>query len=270
MNLLKKFWKSGNLLFAKHTLLVTLVLFFSVILPGSLLSRLTGSITVYSDAAVGISAGTPISRDFKIPDEEADVPQKSTLWRGPRLVMIDAGHGGTDPGAQVGNIREKDINLDIALRLNRLLKQKDILTAMTRTGDVSADKHDRISAANRKKAALYLSIHCDWYSESKYNGASVLYYPSADLSSGNLTELEYAGIIRKAVAKSVEIKDRGLIDRENLTVLRYAKMPSIILETGFLSNENDRELLSRESYRQRLAESLAEGMEKALSRIDAR
>lgn len=224
-----------------------------------------------------------ISRDFKIPDNyesenynsqtnNENIEKNSKLlnkspWIGPKLVVIDPGHGGTDPGASSGDLLEKDLNLDISNRVNNILQRDGIVTYITRTDDSTIDLKERIYKANIKKAALFISIHSNWFYDSSFSGTMTLYNPSQNLSSGYLSEIEYAKIVQDELIKVLGTKDRGIIDRPNLAVLRHAQMPSLIVELGFLSNKNDEELLMSESFKQKAAEAIAKGIEKSIDKI---
>ena len=194
-------------------------------------------------------------------------PTKKVPWKGPKLVVIDPGHGGSDPGANVKGLLEKDIGLDISSRVDSILKSSGIPTYMTRTDDSTVDVMDRINAANEKNAALFVSIHSNWFNDSSLNGTMTLYCASDSLCAGNLTEIEYAQIIQGELMKVLETKDRGIINRPNLAVLRHANMPSVIVELGFLSNKGDAGLLASDNFRQKAAEAIAEGISKALIKI---
>ena len=226
-------------------------------------------------------------RDFKIPDTytsedtpydtskgnpNIDIrgstdPTKRTPWKGPKLVVIDPGHGGNDPGTNAGGLLEKDIGLDISSRVDSILKRSGIPTYMTRTDDSTVDLMDRINSANEKNAALFVSIHSNWFKDSSLNGTMTLYCASDSLGAGNLTEIEYAQIMQGELMRVLDTKDRGIINRPNLAVLRHANMPSVIVELGFLSNKGDAQLLASDSFRQKAAEAIASGISKALIKI---
>lgn len=227
-------------------------------------------------------------RDFKIPDDTEDEntlydtsssfsdlklldssgTEKTVSLKRSHLVAIDPGHGGNDPGAVVGGLVEKSINLDIAIRLNQLLKQSGIRTYMIRADDTFSEPKERIYTANSKKASLFVSIHSNWFKDPSFNGTMTLYYPSKQLLKGKLVELDYALIVQDELSKSLSTKNRGVIDRPNLSVLKHANMPSILVELGFMSNRSDAELLSSDDFRQKAAAALARGIIKSLARID--
>lgn len=218
--------------------------------------------------------GATEPRDFRIPDVEdasgllSDNFKKDTLWEGPRLVVIDPGHGGAETGAVANGLVEKEVVLDISKRVDSILKTSKILTYMIRKDDSTIHYKERISTANSKKAALYVSIHCDWYKDPAYNGPSTLYYPSSGLAAGNLTVTDFARIIQDELIKTLKTKNKGIIQRTDLAVLNAANMPSILVEVGFLSNKSEAKRLASESFRQKAAEAIASGIIKALQAID--
>jgi N-acetylmuramoyl-L-alanine amidase len=183
------------------------------------------------------------------------------------LVAIDPGHGGNDPGTQASGIVEKDANLDICRRLNTILQKSGIKTYMTRDSDTFVYTRNRIEMANVKKASLYLSIHCNWLKEPDVDGIQTFYYPSTKLRVGNLVEKDYAQKIHSNLLNELKATDRGLRADPNLTVLKHAQMPSVLIELGFLSNESDAAKLKSASFRQKAAEALAEGIKNSLKAI---
>jgi len=185
-----------------------------------------------------------------------------------RMVVIDAGHGGMDPGTSGFGVYEKDIALDVSKRLNALLKSMGIETYMIREDDTFSDFPDRIKLANEKKAALYLSIHCDSFDDPSVKGTATFYHPTRKTTLGGLTELQYATNIQEELVKKIGTVNRGLKDGSELGVIRAAEMPSALVELGFLSSPNDAALLKDESFRQKIAEGLAEGIKKSLEAID--
>lgn len=187
---------------------------------------------------------------------------------GKYLVFIDPGHGGNDPGTSGNGLVEKDISLDVSLRLEKLLKESGVQTSMTRTGDTYMDHKDRILLANSKGATLFVSVHCDWFENSSYGGTQTLYYPSRSLKAGNMDEIQYAELIQSELIKVMETNNRGIADRPNLAVLRHAQMPSVLVELGFLSNKNDAARLGNPDFRQKVAQGFTNGILKALKKVE--
>lgn len=184
------------------------------------------------------------------------------------LVVIDAGHGGYDPGAKYKEqLKEKDLNLDIAKRLNTLLKNAGVETVMTRDSDVFVELHERANIANELKADLFVSIHNNWIDSPSYGGTMTLYYPDDDNGNPDATRKEYAQIVQNELLKSLGTTDRKIIPRPNLVVLNSTEMPAVLAEIAFLSNSSDRQKLLTDSFKQSAAQGLFNGVEKVLGKI---
>lgn len=212
---------------------------------------------IHQGAAISNATLPPVNTDVK-----GAVSEEETL-----LVVIDAGHGGIDPGSIDNGLKEKDIVLDIALKLYDLLDKNSISTYMIREGDDFVNHEERIEIANDKNAALFISIHCDWFEDKSVNGTQTLYMPSRALKKGKLIEIDYARTIQEELMDSLETNDRGINDRSDLAVLSGAKMPSVIVELGFLSSEKDVAFLKSSDFREKTAEALAKGIQKSLLKI---
>jgi len=135
-------------------------------------------------------------------------------------VVIDAGHGGKDPGAIYGGISEKDLNLDIAKRLYTLLENQGIQLYMTRTNDTYIDLYDRSGLANKVNADLLISVHNN-AGPSGTTGSMSLYYPGMSKSNGNLSPAEFAGAISESPAKKVLIP----LNRCNIEIVGVKSEP---------------------------------------------
>jgi len=212
-------------------------------------------------------------------------------------VVIDAGHGGNDPGAIGKNgLREKDINLDIAKRLNSLLRQEGVQTILIRSRDNFVPLSSRVSMANRSGADLFVSIHSNAARSRSLCGFEVYYVaPSVSDSkraaltarsvSLNLKDVVFASnstdlktivwdmIYTNSRAESIELShslckvmdaniDANIIGVKNarFQVLKGIRMPGILVEVGFVSNLNEEKLLRTGAYRQKLAEGILEGL----------
>ncbi|HHY90566.1 MAG TPA: AMIN domain-containing protein, partial [Clostridiales bacterium] len=140
-----------------------------------------------------------------------------------RLVVIDAGHGGKDPGAISPNLKlnEKDLTLDTAQRVERLLKEAGFDTYMTRDSDVYVGLSDRANAANVRNAAVFVSIHYNAHSNSEIKGIQVLYNGN-DPTRDNKT---FAQIMMEEMCIGLGAPDKGVVNRPNLVVIRDTKMP---------------------------------------------
>ncbi|MCX7711599.1 MAG: N-acetylmuramoyl-L-alanine amidase [Clostridia bacterium] len=278
-----------SILFVLTLFLINTISYFSgsnvIYASRSILMNSFMAKSTYVSKAVPVEE-SPRSRDYKIPEDESentsyrsdrttpyiDLNTSSDTeiipWKGPKLVVIDPGHGGYDPGAVDKGLVEKEINLDVSLRVYSILKKSGVLVLLTRKDDSFSEPRERIDFANKKEAALFVSIHSNWMRDTSLHGTMTLYYPSQRLRAGYLNEIDYATGIQQELMNGIGTSDRGIIDRPNLTVLKHAKMPSVLIELGFMSNPSDAVQLSSDDFRQKSAEGIAKGIIKALNKID--
>lgn len=180
-----------------------------------------------------------------------------------RTVVIDAGHGGNDPGAIYGSVYEKVITLDIATRLASVLSSTyDYNVKLTRSNDTYLSISERVSLSKSYKADTFVSLHANSSVYSSANGHEVLVpttesyttnpYVSASRTLGSTINKEIA-------ARIPTIQNRG-VKYQNVYVVGKNSTPSTIIEYGFISNSNDRAHLTSTTYRQRMAEATASGI----------
>ena len=184
-----------------------------------------------------------------------------------KVIVIDAGHGGKDPGTIgfSGNY-EKDINLDISKKLKEKLKSNGYKVILTRDNDEYVDNLLRAKLANKKRARVFISIHGNaMENNSSTNGVQVLFYPNRESTIGDLNNNELAQIMMNSLINGTGANDKGIIEREDLIVLNQTKMPAIIVECGFLSNENEEKLLLTDDYQNMIVDSIIEGLEEYFS-----
>lgn len=170
-----------------------------------------------------------------------------------KIIVVDPGHGGSDPGAVYSNVNEKDLNLDIALRLKQLLEESGARVLMTRESDIYVNLYTRADIANQVGADLFVSIHNNASTNASTSGTMTLYYPSPE-------KKVLAKILQKAVVETLGLPDLGISERPNLVVTRETKMPSALVEVAFMSNQKDLALLQTEEFRQRAAEGIYKGI----------
>ena len=227
---------------AKITLISTLVIIFAVLATGFYL-------LIIKDNAVDASANKYL--DY--------------------TVVIDAGHGGIDGGTQAKDgTLEKDINLNIALKLKDILESFGVKTVMTRETDVSihnsgvtgirnqkiSDINNRLNIIETTENALFVSIHQNYFSQSKYSGAQVFY------SKNNPESQSLALSIRNSLIENLqkdntrEIKQSG----KEIYLLNNTTVPAVMVECGFLSNEAEANLLKTEEYQNQVAFFTAYGI----------
>lgn len=182
-------------------------------------------------------------------------------------IVIDAGHGGSEPGAVYNKIMEKDLNLDIALRLNELLKGKGIKTYMIREDDSYVDLYERANIANSLEARLFLSIHNNAIGDPNFDGTMTLYNIN-NSSRKSFNSRDFAKNIQDSLIGILDSKDRGIRERTDLVVLKYTKMPAALAEVAFLTNQGDRNKLLTPEFRQKAAQALCDAVVKSLSEME--
>ncbi len=179
-----------------------------------------------------------------------------------KLIVIDAGHGGRDPGASsVTKRTEKELNLSISLKLQRKLEDLGYSIIMTRDTDEYIDLYERARIANDSNADLFVSIHGNASTSSVHKGIQVLYCPAFDSEIKESDQHPFAKSIMEALLAGTGAIDKGIIQRPNLVVLRETKMPAVIVETGFISNPEEEKILYTEKYQDKIVESIVKGIE---------
>ena len=181
-----------------------------------------------------------------------------------RVIVIDPGHGGTDGGCAFDGVLEKDINKEIASTVVKKLRRKGYRVVLARQGDDYVEKAERVEAANKQNALLYVSIHQNSYKGGSVSGIETWYY--ADDESGESRRL--AQLIQQETVRETGAKGRELVADTELCVLNKSNMPSCLIETGFLSNSKERAKLCTEEYREQIAEGIVKGIELYLNEVE--
>jgi len=212
---------------------------------------------------------------FEIENVSEDVMKYMPVTN--KTIILDAGHGGIDPGALTKdkNTAEKDVNLIITLKIKELLEASGALVILTREEDVSlyeesGDKTIRQkyneNLKNRKKiiqesnADMFVSIHLNAFEQSKYYGAQT-FYPKGKEDSAGLSKY-IQGELKRVVDKT---NNREVKARDDIYLLKENEIPSVLIECGFLSNEKEAKLLVDEKYQEKLAWSIYVGIQKYFS-----
>ena len=154
----------------------------------------------------------------------------------PYSIMIDAGHGGSDPGAVYKGRREKDDNLILAMAVGKILSENGIKVLYTRTTDDYISPFERARLANEAKVDYFISFHRNSSPEvNQYNGVEVLVYDKSGV------KYEMAQNIVGALGE-LGFREIGVQARPGLVVLRKTKMPALLIETGFINSDEDNQL----------------------------
>lgn len=186
-------------------------------------------------------------------------------------VVIDAGHGGFDSGkVGIGDILEKDINLEIAKKVQENLEKTGIKTMMTRNRDQGLydegeenkkqqDMKRRCSFINESGADLAVSIHQNSYTQESVCGPQVFYYATSQKGK------ELAQMLQESFNQKLQIaRPREIKANETYYILKKTEIPTVIAECGFLSNAEEAEKLSQDVYQESVADAISEGIRRYL------
>jgi len=191
-------------------------------------------------------------------------------------VVVDAGHGGHDSGAARNGLREKDLTLDTALRLEKKLRARGFPVVLTRRDDRFLDLSERGDIANRIPRALFVSIHFNDNFSTAGEGVETFYAsekvaaapegwsfaglfrrkpetPPADIGRG------FAEAVQASVVGALKVTDRGA-KPARYVVIRQTQCPAVLVEGGFINNPAQARLISRPAYREKLAAAIADGI----------
>lgn len=188
-----------------------------------------------------------------------------------RTVIVDAGHGGEDGGAVgIDNTVEKDINLDIALKLEKILKFYGFNVIMTRTEDVMtcddgldsmrkkkvSDIHNRFEIMEKNPDAVFVSVHQNKFTDSSQHGTQVFY------SGNNEESKKLAESVQNSVVCTLQPDNKRVVKKSGsgIYLLYHAKNPAILVECGFISNPNEVKKLNNKEYRMKTAMLIADGL----------
>ena len=186
------------------------------------------------------------------------LPRNATGALADKVIVVDAGHGGSSTGATAGGYQEKNITLQISLRLREILEAAGAKVVMTRDKDVDVNLYDRPYLANDINADLFVSIHNDSFT-SESRGTST-YYHMGDPSSRALANCVQQAIVAVSGVPSKGALSDGILYNSGLAVLRASKMPAILVEVAYISNTQDRRHLIDGDFQQRVAQAISDGL----------
>ena len=190
--------------------------------------------------------------------------EKSNMELLGKVIYLDAGHGGPDPGTIYKNIYEKDINLSIVKKLQAVLEEDGAVVYLTRYGDYDlsknytgsrkkSDLNNRARIINESGADLYISIHLNSISSSTWSGAQVFY---DDVNDKNH---DLAILMQKQLKQDLKT-NREVKEISTMLMNRKITVPGLLIEVGFLSNPNDRYKLQKSEYQYKIVESIKKGI----------
>jgi N-acetylmuramoyl-L-alanine amidase len=192
------------------------------------------------------------------------------------VVVLDPGHGGDDSGAMCGGVMEKDLTLDVARRVDRLLDSQGIATLMTRLGDSYVSLADRAAFGNRANDSIFISIHFNednkpvasgvetYYAAHQIGSSSILvswlpFLSRPPSSSPKPESQSLASFIQEALVVRTRSIDRGT-QAKQFFVIANVTSPAVLIEGGFITNKDELSKLATEDYRDQLAAAVADGI----------
>lgn len=266
MEFLKKLHSYYLKLSAKKKLLVFLIVFILGFTCGSAFNADRGTIKVDKEAGADNNyKNNTVEKNNRIQEKDKGKLIKQEPQEQEVIIVIDPGHGGDDLGTYHGNTLEKDLNLDISLKMGAILEEAGINVVYTRIEDKEVELDERAFKANDLDATLFISVHNNSMPDNpNYRGTETLYCPSQTSMLGKMDGEKLASIIQKNLVSVLKTIDNGIISRPNLVVLRKTTMPAVIAEIAYLSNSSDREMLKQDGFRQKAAKALADSVFEAL------
>ncbi|WP_019240643.1 MULTISPECIES: N-acetylmuramoyl-L-alanine amidase [Bacillus] len=175
------------------------------------------------------------------------------------VIVIDPGHGNQDPGAIGFGLKEKDVVLDVSLRVKKLIAQTPFTVKLTRETDVFLELSERVAFAQKVNGTTFVSVHANSFNGSA-SGSETYYYGASKATNPNVSDSKLlATKIQDRLVVAMETQDRGE-KHGNFHVLRENTMPAVLVELGFIDNKSDNAKLASNSYRTRAANAIYLGI----------
>lgn len=186
-----------------------------------------------------------------------------------KIIVIDPGHGGIDPGTSGGGTTEASINLAVVRYVKELLEErKDWKVYYTRLDNTLPDLSTRVEFANALHADLLISVHCNYNPVSAMNGVEVL-YSSVQGTEDTFNSRYLATLCSEFVAAETGLRERNLVERsKNLHIIKYCKMPMALIEFGFMSNPKDLSIILTEEGQRGCARAIYRAIEASYEALE--
>ncbi len=188
---------------------------------------------------------------------------QSVMLNMEKIVVLDPGHGGSEPGTKGLTLIERDINLALGLKVGEILKQKGIRIEYTRCDDSFIDRESRACLANDLNAALFVSMHHNGYENPDVSGTECYYYApmeNPDLFVQKDQRLRLATLIQNELISQLQRKNRGVKNNQAFTVLLKTKVPSALAEVAYLTNPAEEQLVQQNDFKDLAAQAIANGI----------
>ncbi|MCR5665874.1 MAG: N-acetylmuramoyl-L-alanine amidase [Eubacterium sp.] len=221
----------------------------------------------YAELTVSLNSVYEVETDVKEGHEEyiyIDFVKPSEIYD--KIVVVDAGHGGSDSGAERSGVNEKDINLGIVKQLKKLADdQDDIKFYYTRTTDENLGLDERVDLANGVEADYFISVHNNAYSYASaesVNGTEVLYNDQYDEDGVN-TSKKLAQLCLDELTSKLGSQNQGLEEGSNIYIVKNSDCPVALVEVGYMSNDSELNHLQDESYQKKAASAIFNAIQEA-------
>lgn len=200
-----------------------------------------------------------LSADKKTLELEVFVPDAREILRG-RIMVVDPGHGGPDPGAMANGLKEKDLTLKIGQRLAGLLAAQGAKVLMTRNSDSDVDLYARTEMANRNGAELFVSVHINANPSPDVQGTAT-YIPRREEAEAKryAESRRLAECIQSYLVRNLGLEDDG-VREASFVVVRTAAMPAVLVEVAYITNPREAGLLKQDSFLAKAAEAIYQGI----------
>jgi len=174
-----------------------------------------------------------------------------------RVIILDPGHGGKDPGTVKGSVSEKSITLKVSTQVKQLLENAGAKVYMTRTGDTYPSLQDRVDFTQANYGEIFVSVHVNSAANSSAQGTETYYA----ISTGDMyqEDIDLATFVNNQIVNNLNMKNRG-VKQEQYYVIRNMVIPSILVELGFLTNTEDHNKMTNDQYVNLFAESIYNGI----------
>jgi N-acetylmuramoyl-L-alanine amidase len=186
----------------------------------------------------------------------------------PPVVVLDAGHGGLDFGTKVKYplVQEKRLCLTTTLLAKKYLEQMGYHVVLTRSKDYAISLQKRVDMANGIKPDLFVSIHFNSCPKQEPNGIEIFYFNSQNNKNKTKLSKSLATDVLYSVIDKTKAKNRG-VKTADLFVIRDTNIPAVLIEGGFLTNANERDNLRKNSYLEKIALGIANGVDKFIKHL---
>jgi N-acetylmuramoyl-L-alanine amidase len=213
------------------------------------------TLRAFADLSRSITGGSPHTL------RERELVRRSGHSLSGRIVVLDPGHGGTSPGARAGSLREADLMLDLARRIEGRLSAIGVTVLFTRSGSTSPDDLERAAFANDAGADVLLSLHCDSTDQPQAGGVATFFYGQDRFGAWSAIGEQLADLVQREIVARTGLADCRSHPRA-WTLLQRTRMPAVRIEAGYLTHAEDAALLAQPQFRDTLAEAVVVALQR--------